>query len=72
MYGNEESKEEHKIINNENGPAKDNQNVEPESAPPVKYPCYLVSKSNLLQNYNIELSQKLIKILSPNKGKVKS
>ena len=69
MYGNEESKEEQKIITNENAPAENNQNVEP---PPVKYPCYLVSKSNLLQNYNIEVSQKLIKILSPNKGKVKS
>ena len=70
MYGNEESKEEQKIISSENAPAENNQNVvEP---PPVKYPCYLVSKSNLLQNYNIEVSQKLIKILSPNKGKVKS
>ena len=69
MYGNEESKEERKIISDEGSPAENNQNVEP---PPVKYSCYLVSKSNLLQNYNIEVSKKHIKILSPNKGKVKS
>ena len=46
--------------------------MEQERGPPVKFPCFLVSKSNLLQSYNIEVSQKLIKILSPNKGKVKS
>ena len=37
-----------------------------------KFSCYLVTKSNCLQNYTIEANQKSLNILSPNKGKVKS